>query len=566
MDVAALLLLPSGWEIDQINAGATMLTVSMTSRLPTSTCPLCGTGASRIHSRYQRTVTDVACGGRQLRLLLTVRKFFCDTPECARKIFTERLLPFLEPWARMTTRLAQALFDIGRATCGKLGARLAGRLGIQTSWITVLRRLLAVPTPAVASVAQLGLDDFSFRRGFRFGAILVDLERHAVLDLLPDRSAATASAWMQQHPEIELVSRDRSPEFATAVDEGAPQAVQVLDRFHLMKNLVEQVDVVVARCLTHLRRALPPPPPPPAATSTTPPPALPTEWKPTPARRLRQAQSARHELRLAQYERMLALREQGYPSAEIAQHLGMKARTVRDWLHHFHRDPSRRKRPSSFDDFAPYVWQRWQAGETSGPCLWKELSTQGYRGSERTVYRYLQTLRRGFIPSFAQVPLAESPPVTTGAHHPYANERPADPLPARTRQDDFTRTQIKWFVVRAPDTLEADEYAHLMWLCDAHPTLKRLYELVQGFRRVLHERKAALLDTWIGDCQRSGIGELRQFAKGLLREQDWVVAAVTQVASNGPVEGHVNKLKLIKRTMYGRAGFPLLRQRVLHAL
>lgn len=121
-------------------------------------------------------------------------------------------------------------------------------------------------------------------------------------------------------------------------------------------------------------------------------------------------------------------------------------------------------------------------------------------------------------------------------------------------------------MVRAPDTLEADEHAHLMWLCDAHPTLQHLYELVQGFRRVLREREAALLHTWIGDCQRGGIGELRQFAKGLLRERDWVVAAVTQAASNGPVEGHINKLKLIKRTMYGRAGFPLLRQRVLHAL
>ncbi len=354
--------------------------------------------------------------------------------------------------------------------------------------------------------------------------------------------------------------------------EGAPQAVQVLDRFHVMKNLVEQVDVVLARCLTHLRRALPRPTlPADAAASATPPPALPTEWKPTPARHLRQAQSARHELRLAQYERMLALREQGYPSAEIAQHLGMKARTVRDWLHHFRQDPHRRKRPSSFDAFAPYVWQRWQAGETSGPFLWKELYTQGYRGSERTVYRYLQTLRRGFIPSFAQARLSESSaplPVTasTPQHRPHANERPADPLPARARLDDYTRTQATWFVVRAPDTLKTDEHAHLMWLCDAHPTLKRLYELVQGFRRVLRKHEAALLDTWVSECQRSGIGELRQFAKGLLRERDWVVAAVAQAASNGPVEGHVNKLKLIKRTMYGRAGFPLLRQRVLHAL
>src|SRR5215469_2798529 len=155
MDGAALLLLPTGLEIDRIDVGATALTVSVTSTLPTSTCPLCGTPATRIHSRYHRTVADVTCGGRQVRLLLTVRKFFCDTHDCARKIFTERLAPFIEPWARMTTRLTQALFDIGRATCGKLGARLAARLWMPTSWKTVLRRIMAGPTPPVGSVAQL---------------------------------------------------------------------------------------------------------------------------------------------------------------------------------------------------------------------------------------------------------------------------------------------------------------------------------------------------------------------------------------------------------------------------
>lgn len=445
MDGAALLLFPPGLEIERIEAGAPTLTVWVTSRLSTSPCPLCGTPATRIHSRYQRKVADVACSGRQVRLLLTARKFFCDSATCARKIFTERLGPFLASWARMTTRLSEALFDIGRATCGKLGARLAVRLLIPTSWKTILRRIMAVPTPPVGLVTQLGLDDWSFRRRKQFGAILVNLETHRPLDLLPDRSAATAAIWMQAHPEIELVSRDRSPEFAAAVAEGAPQAVQVLDRFHLMQNLVEQVDGVLARCLAQLRRALPRPTPPASATgAAVPPKASPAEWKPTPPAHIRRIQAARHELRLAQYERMCALREQGYRSADIAQHLGMKARTVRDWLHHFRQDPSRRKRPTAFDAFAPYIWHRWQAGETSGPGLWQELRAQGYTGSERTVYRYLQTLRAGLVPSFAQVPLAESPPVTTGARQrrPYANEHPADPLPARARLDDFTRTQV----------------------------------------------------------------------------------------------------------------------------
>ena len=550
MDVAALLLLPAGLEIDRICAGALALTISVTSMTPTSLCPLCGTPATRIHSRYHRTVADVTCGGRQVCLQLTVRKFFCDSATCARKIFTERLGPFIEPWARMTTRLTQALFDIGRATCGKLGARLAARLGMPASWKTILRRIMAVPTPPVGLVSQLGIDDWSFRRRKQFGAILVNLETHRILDLLPDRSAPTAATWMQAHPEIELVSRDRSKEFAAAVAQGAPQAVQVLDRFHLMQNLVEQVDVVVSRCVAELRRGRPRP------KRSGDPSSSAAEWKPTPSPHVERASAARQAPRLAQYEQLLALRQAGCTSVEIAQRLGMKARTVRDWVRHFRPDSHRRKRQSPFDAFAPYVWERWQAGCHTASHLWAELVARGFTGSERSVYRFIKTLRNGFVPMFSQEAPPASPATDTASPEP----------PPRARLDEFTLTQVKWFLVRDRDALTESEQVHLAWLCQSHPTLGRLYDLVQAFRHLLKHRQGQQLEGWIADCQASGIPELAQFATGLLREREWVIAAVTHPASNGPTEGANTKLKLMKRTMYGRAGFPLLRQRVLHAL
>jgi transposase len=355
---------------------------------------------------------------------------------------------------------------------------------------------------------------------------------------------------MQAHPEIELVSRDRSTEFAKAVAQGAPQALQVLDRFHLMQNLVEQVDVVLARSVADLRRALPRP------TSHLDSPAPPAEWKPAPPPQIARRQDARQQARQARYEQVLALRQEGCNSVEIAHHLGMHPRTVRRWTRHFRQDNHRRKRPSAFDRFAPYVWERWQAGCYNGLRLWEELVALGYAGSQTSVYRYLKTLRNGFVPMFPE----ETPLVTQPV------ERPAPSPPQLARLDAFTQTQMKWFLVRDPTDLEEQEAEYLTWLCQAHAALATLYDLVQRFRRLLHQRQGALLDDWITDCQASSVPELSQFATGLLREREWVVAGVTHPASNGPVEGQNTKLKLIKRMMYGRAKFPLLRHRVLHAL
>jgi transposase len=324
----------------------------------------------------------------------------------------------------------------------------------------------------------------------------------------------------------------------------------VLDRFHLMQNLVEQVDVVVSRCVAELRRALPRPTSKPLSA------ALPAEWKPAPPPHIARRQDARQEARQARYEQVLSLRQEGCNAVEIAQRLGMKSRTVSRWVRQFRQDNHRRKRPSAFDRFAPYVWERWQAGCRNGLRLWEELVALGYPGSNRSLYSYLKTLRTGFVPVFTQQPTPATPEV----------EMPSSQPPQPARLDAFTLTQMKWFLVRDPTDLEEPEGDHLTWLCQSHGTLATLYDLVQRFRRLLHQRQGEALDVWIADCQVGGIPELSQFATGLLREYEWVVAGITHPASNGVTEGHVNKLKVIKRIMFGRAEFPLLRQRVLHAL
>src|SRR5437660_611589 len=248
MEGASLLALPEGMQIEQIQITENGLVIQIAATTPTSCCPLCSEPSSSIHCHYRRTLRDAPCAGRRVQLFLTVRKFSCCNPECSRKVFTERLPNFVEPWARMTMRCCQQITSIGLATCGKGGARLADRLGIHTTRLTILRRIMDLPLVPTGSVVYVGIDDFAFRRGYRFGTILVNMENHRVVDLLPDRQAETAAQWMRQQPDLMVVSRDRGGEYASAAREGAPQAIQCADRFHVVKNLSDAFQVLLARC------------------------------------------------------------------------------------------------------------------------------------------------------------------------------------------------------------------------------------------------------------------------------------------------------------------------------
>src|SRR6266852_9266531 len=203
MKVKPVLALPEGLEVTNIEMVDEVLTITAVSTQVHPCCPLCGTPARRVHSRYTRQITDLPCSGQQVLLLVQVRKCFCKVPDCARKIFVERLTPFVEPWARVTRRLYQIVQVPGLATGGRLGVRVTDRLGIQTCRTTILRTIMALPTVPVEHVSELGIDDFSFRRGRNFGTILVDMQSHQTIDLLPDRKKETAAAWMSAHPEID---------------------------------------------------------------------------------------------------------------------------------------------------------------------------------------------------------------------------------------------------------------------------------------------------------------------------------------------------------------------------
>jgi transposase len=371
-----------------------------------------------------------------------------------------------------------------------------------------------------------------------FGTVVVDLDAHQIIDLLPDRQAETAATWMAAHPEITHVSRDRGAEYASAASTGAPQAIQIADRFHICQNLSDAVQRLLARVLSEMKAASQQAEAGTEVQEKTP--VLVEEWRPDPGGHVARTIAIRRAERDARYQQAMLLREQGCSIKQIACQLGSSERTVRHW---FERGVApdtrpRRKRQSDFDPYAPYVLKRWQDGEQNGTRIFEEIAAQGYPGSQRMVYRFLKTLKKTEVK-----PPGEIPQVV-----------------------HYTSTAAVCLFMRHPDNLEEGERMDLAALRRVHPDLETAYCLTRDFLQMLRKREGERLDTWLASVQESGLPELASFAHGVELDKAAAQAGLTLPINNGQVEGHVTRIKLIKRMMYGRARFALLRRRVLHRI
>jgi transposase len=437
--------------------------------------------------------------------------------------------------------LLRLLLDVGLTIGGRPGARFAERRTIGVSRMTLIRLVRALPMPVAPSPRVLGVDDFAVRRRHRFGTVLVDVAASKVVDLLPDRTAISLSDWLGQREPPELICRDRAGEYATGARLGAPNAVQVADRFHLACNSSQALERVLHRHAAALRACVQSP----SVERSSP--AQPRPLRLSPSVGPSQAKRAR---RLARYDAVVALHADGLSITAIAAKVGLVRSTVRKYLRAdgFPEWPSRRTPLSAGTKHGEYLRTRWEEGVQDALTLWQELQQRGFHGSLRTVQR-------------AVVPWRAGP--TLRGRHTRRISRP--PLEATWDHRPPSAAQAVWLLLLPLDRLTAHQVLMRQRLLEAAPEIQQAVNEISAFREVLSVRDATGLEPWLSMAEASTVPEVRSLAVGVRRDQPAVQAALDYAWSSGRVEGLITKIKLVKRQMFGRGSLDLLKHRVMAA-
>ncbi|MGH3194291.1 MAG: ISL3 family transposase, partial [Streptosporangiaceae bacterium] len=378
----------AGLRLGRVEDTGDAVVISASNRAGQACCPRCGTPSSRVHGGYARTVADGAAGGRPLLIALAVRRFRCLQDQCPAVTFAEQAVGLTERYRRRSVPLLDMLAGFGLELAGRAAARLAGTLGIAVHSSTVLRLVMALPEPQVTAAPEiLGVDDFALRKGHVYGTVLVDIGTGDAVDLLPDREAATVESWLKAHPGTQVICRDRAGAYAEGARDGAPDAIQVADRWHLRHNLAEYAEKTVTRhrgCLKDQPASDDArdqdPPGQACSAQATPDGALDVCGR---ERRL----VARTRERYAEIRQRL---DAGQSLAAICRTLDLDRKTVQ----RFARAGSAGEllagamnRESKLDQFKPYICQRWNEGITDAAALDAGLRQRGWTGSVKTVRR-----------------------------------------------------------------------------------------------------------------------------------------------------------------------------------
>ena len=503
--------IPTGLAVDAFDVEKNEVVICVRSATPLARCPACGAKSGRLHSRYQRTIADLPLAGYSTSLRVWVRRFFCDSRSCPRRIFAERIETVAPPRSRRTDRLESLAHCLAIALGGRLGARLSHRLSIEISNDTLLRivrrhDVKRAPAPAPSAI---GIDDWAWRRNHRYGTLICDLERRKTVALLADREPATAEAWMKRQTQIAIVARDRGGAYAIAARRALPHAVQVADRWHLMENASPAFLAAVRASMAQIRSAIG------AATVN---PAL-----------LTYAEKVQYEgyLRREEFNDVVGrLAKEGMSIKEIVRRTGHSRRLVRKILRG-QRSEVFRTRQSSLEPYLPWLDAQWAQGKRNGCALWRALRTQGFRGVVSEWGGRRKRADKADPSTLSRIPSARTIARLLSVG-----------------RDQLTKAET--ITVAAIETSVA--------------ALAEARDVIAAFHELLRQKRLPDFEPWLDRASGSLVAA---FANGVRKDREAVEAAISSAWSNGQTEGQICKLKLIKRQMYGRGKLDLLEARVI---
>ena len=522
----------------------------------TATCPACQTSSSRVHSHYYRFPHDLPCVGQEMRLKIRVRRFFCDNSGCPKRTFAEQFPLLLAVRARQTQRLMSRLRWVAYEVSAESGQRLLEWLDIECTADRLLRLIRADNELEVKTPRVLGVDDWAKRKGHTYGTILVDLEKHKTIDLLPERSSESLSQWLAAHPGVEIISRDRGNDYIKGATDGAPQATQVADRWHLLVNLRDAVENLLhtkPACLLAAAQESGEVESPIAMeqviASVHVGPGLQEEVEnevSVPFSRVALQTQVRRERKQERFDLVRTLHTEGLSVREIGQQLQLDRRTVRKYITAescpFY--PENVQRGSQLDPYRHYLQMRWNDGCHNASQLWREIREQGFSAARGVVAKWAAQERK-------QLPKLEK---DTTSSVPASPPRKVIPWSPR---------RMAWLLVKREEEMKEAEKETLERVKQADVTVANVHRLVQVFQAMIREREAEKLRAWLAEVVETGVEALISFVNGIEQDYSAVFNALHLPWSNGQTEGQVNRLKFVKRQMFGRANFDLLRRRVL---
>lgn len=514
-----------------------MLMVTVEGNSEKQACPSCGHESDDVHSWYVRKPRDLPVQGRCVRLQVIVRRWRCLNQACARTTFCESFKGLVRRHAQRTERMTQFMEQFVLEVSSDTAAYLLNVTGMEVSARTLLR---VVDHGGVHSSSPrvLGIDDFALRKGRTYGTLLVDMDTGKPIDMLLGRNREPFQGWLKAHPGIEIVVRDRASAYADAVQGGAPEAIQVADRFHLVKNVSDAFKEVVDRQSWVMEKPAPLP-------------VCVSDPEPTPApvkqmtRDQRKRAAAADRLR-RRYEEVHRLHKAGTSIQGIRNVTGLSRQTVYKYLA-CSEVPKRAVSPaaSKLDPFVAYLTDRWQAGCHHMKTLYAEIVQLGYTGSLTTLNYLLQPWR------------AECPRIPAKVSRP-------------SQKNGQQKPKASWKQVRVallcpPESLNRDQGRLLLDFLALNLPLALAYLLLQRFRAMLREHDSDAFAEWLTDASESGLASFERLAKSFGADCSAILAGIALTWSTGPVEGHITRVKLLKRIGYGRASLPLLRARVLNS-